>query len=184
MSRVSFVLAALRHGFLPSWNLVGQLLSVLALLAIFAGIQLAGVPLRVSLVATVLAIVGVAIEGAYRLWRDGQAAFEALHASTPAEGHDLIDRLQEELHRGRRLLDRARISDDGTAGALESWENDVGMMLERAGRQDLVQSFEVKVLADRTRALISGRWSTRSRLERRLQTLADIINHERPRSQD
>lgn len=89
--------------------------------------------------------------------------------------HDnLVSCLKEELQRGRRLLDRTRISSDGTAGALELWENDVAMILESIGRPDLVARFEAAEFALKARAAFSGPWSTKTRLNRRLETLGAI----------
>jgi hypothetical protein len=115
-------------------------------------------------------------EGCYRLWYEGQIALAAV--ANPEPQLELNALLQEQLRRGRRLRATARVSSDGTAGSLDTWETDVALLLEDYGRHDLIESFDVSEFADKARAAVSGPWSTKTRIDRKLKLLSTILEEE------
>jgi len=186
MERARFILRALKLGASPGWGLLRQLLSIAALVAVVAGLQVVGLPLVATVVLGLVLLFGVVVEGSFRLWTVAQeelnAATQAAQLPRPDGRQDLApnisDALNAQLRRGRRLRTTARFSSDGTAGPLEMWEEEVAMLLEDRGRHDLAARFEAGAPADKGRALISGPWATRSRIDRKLRLLGEFIDAE------
>jgi hypothetical protein len=99
----------------------------------------------------------------------------ALRASLVFERPRLADRIREQIRRASKLRSSARISGDGASGAIETWENDVALMLEDIGREDLAARFEAPALSEKMKALVSGPWSTRARVNRKLDLLSQFV---------
>jgi hypothetical protein len=83
--------------------------------------------------------------------------------------------LQDQLKRGRKIRSTASITPEGSSGPIEIWEHEVAVLLEDADRHDLLTRFEESTAGDRFRALMSGPWSTRSRMDRRLHIVSEFI---------
>jgi hypothetical protein len=83
--------------------------------------------------------------------------------------------LQDQLRRGRRIRSTASITPEGSSGPIEIWEHEVAVLLEDADRHDLLTRFAERTAGDRFRMLVSGPWSTRSRMDRRLHIVSGFI---------
>jgi len=100
-------------------------------------------------------------------------------AASEPEGPDqavcLANRLQDLIRRGRRIRANAVVSSNGSSGPIEIWEQDAAITLEDAQRHDLVARLERRDGADTARGMISGAWATRSRMDRKLALLSDVV---------
>lgn len=181
MERARFILRALKLGASPGWGFLRQLLSIAALIAVVLGLQVVGLPLVAIVLLGFVLVLGVFIEGSFRLWAAAQEELSAAQL-VPKTAQDLAPNLSDELNaqlrRGRKLRSNARFSSDGAAGPLEMWEQEVAMLLEDHGRHDFAVRFETAVAADKGRALISGPWATRRRIDRKLRLLGVFIDAE------
>jgi len=88
---------------------------------------------------------------------------------------DLAGVLAEQQRRGRRVRASAPISEDGTSGPIDVWEQEVRMLLEAAGREDLALRFAQRATSERWRGWVSGPWSTRTRMDRKLLLLSEFM---------
>jgi hypothetical protein len=84
--------------------------------------------------------------------------------------------LGEQLERGRRLIETARISDDGSSALIEMWEAGIVDTLEAHHRHDLVVRFEASDSLDLWRRVVSQTWRTKARMRRELLVLAEFCD--------
>lgn len=83
--------------------------------------------------------------------------------------------LQDQLRRGRRIRASASITTEGSSGPIEVWEQEVALLLEDAGRHDLLTRFDARTAGDVLRGVLSGPWATRARIDRKLQAISEFI---------
>lgn len=87
----------------------------------------------------------------------------------------LEERLQAHLRKGRFARGSCSISSDGSSATIEVWEQDLVLLLEDAGRHDLVTRLEARNRADFARGVVSEPWATKARMDRRLVLLSEFV---------